>query len=366
MKYNEDKRIVMTLDAGGTTLVFSAIQGNEQVVEEITLPSSPDNLEIMFNNLVEGFSTVKSKLKEKPVAISFAFPGPADYSRGIILDLPNLPAFRGGVAMGPFLEEKFGIPVFINNDGDLFAYGEAISGFLPEINKKLEESGSPKRYKNLAAFTIGTGFGCGLVRDGELLTGDNSAAGEVWLFRDKLGKNINIENHVSIRGVKRTYSRITGIPENEVPEPKVLYKIAKGESKGEREAALNAFGELAEAAGDAIAHVVTLIDGLVVIGGGLSRAWELFLQEIINEMNSKYTRPSGEVLGRLIPKAYNLEDEKQLTEFLSGSKREILVPGTSRSISYDAYPRTGVAISKIGTARAVSLGAYAFAINKLG
>ncbi len=36
------------------------------------------------------------------------------------------------MALGPFLEYKFGIPVFINNDGDLFAYGEALGGALPE------------------------------------------------------------------------------------------------------------------------------------------------------------------------------------------------------------------------------------------
>jgi glucokinase len=65
------------------------------------------------------------------VAISFAFPGPSDYPRGIIGDLGNLPCFRGGVALGPMLEDTFEIPVFINNDGDLFAYGEAIGGFLP-------------------------------------------------------------------------------------------------------------------------------------------------------------------------------------------------------------------------------------------
>ena len=61
----------------------------------------------MLATLVEGFMAVKSKLSEKPVAISFAFPGPADYPNGIIGDLPNLPAFRGGVALGPFLENRF-------------------------------------------------------------------------------------------------------------------------------------------------------------------------------------------------------------------------------------------------------------------
>jgi len=56
---------------------------------------------------------------------------------------------RGGVALGPMLEERFGIPTFINNDGDLFVYGEAIAGFLPYVNGLLEKAGSPKRYKNL-------------------------------------------------------------------------------------------------------------------------------------------------------------------------------------------------------------------------
>ena len=69
------------------------------------------------------------------------------------------------------LEKKFGIPVFINNDGDLFVYGEAIAGFLPYVNGLLEKAGSPKRYKNLFGVTLGTGFGGGIVRDGELFVG---------------------------------------------------------------------------------------------------------------------------------------------------------------------------------------------------
>ena len=62
--------------------------------------------------MVEGFQRVIDKLDEKPVAISFAFPGPADYPNGIIGGyLPNFPSFRDGVALGPFLEMKFGILV---------------------------------------------------------------------------------------------------------------------------------------------------------------------------------------------------------------------------------------------------------------
>ena len=121
MSSNDDKRIVMTLDAGGTNFRFSAIRGNKPVAETVAMPSNGDNLDRCLANLVEGFAQVKKQCPQPPVAISFAFPGPADYPSGIIGDLGNLPGFRGGVALGPMLEEKFGIPVFINNDGGGFA-----------------------------------------------------------------------------------------------------------------------------------------------------------------------------------------------------------------------------------------------------
>ena len=154
------EHIVMTLDAGGTNLVFSAMQGGKEITEPIKLPTITDDLEACLASLRSGFEQVRDSLEKAPSAISFAFPGPADYEAGIIGDLPNFPAFRGGVPLGPYLEECFGIPVFINNDGNLFAYGEALAGMLPEINACLKEAGNEKHYKNLIGVTFGTGGEC--------------------------------------------------------------------------------------------------------------------------------------------------------------------------------------------------------------
>ena len=118
IRYNTDNRVVLTLDAGGTNLVFSAIRGEKEIVKPMSLPSHGDNLKLILRSIVDGFNKVQAELAEKAAAISFCFPGPADYERGIIGDLVNLPCFRGGVALGPMLEEIFKIPVFINNDGD--------------------------------------------------------------------------------------------------------------------------------------------------------------------------------------------------------------------------------------------------------
>ncbi|MHC1736661.1 MAG: ROK family protein [Ignavibacteriaceae bacterium] len=365
MRYENDKRIVMTLDAGGTNLVFSALQSNKQIVQEIALPTESDNLEKCLENIKKGFEEIRGELSAEPAAISFAFPGPADYPNGIIGDLPNLPAFRGGVALRPILQEKFKLPVFINNDGDLYAYGEAIAGFLPYINEQLERAGSTKRYKNLLGLTLGTGFGAGIVHDGRLFTGDNSIAGEIWLMRDKLYPESNIEEHASIRGIRKIYAREAKISLDESPSPKEIYEIGKGLKEGDSLAAKKAFSEMAEAVGDAISNAVTLIDGLVVIGGGLAGASELFLDQIVAEMNSHYISSEGKAFKRLVAEVFNLEDPQKANEFLKGDPKEITVYGTNKKITYDSGIRTGVGISKIGTSKAIATGAYAFALNSL-
>jgi glucokinase len=356
----------MTLDAGGTNLRFSALRGGKPVAETVSLPSNGDDLEKCLANIVEGFNRVKALCPQPPAAISFAFPGPADYPRGIIGDLGNLPGFRGGVALGPMLEEKFGIPVFMNNDGDLFVYGEAIGGILPHVNGLLEKAGSPKRYKNLFGITLGTGFGGGIVRNGEIFIGDNSASGEVWLLRNKLHPSMNAEEGACIRAVRRVYANQAGTPFDQVPEPKELFEIAKGNMIGNQAAAREAFRCLGESAGDAVANAITLIDGLTVIGGGISNAWPLFLPALVDELNSTFTNPAGNKFRRLIPAAFNLEDTIQLETFLKGETRTIKVPGSGRSLAYDPLLRVGVGMSRLGTSQAIAIGAYAFALQKLG
>ncbi len=291
-----DPRIVMTLDAGGTNFRFSAIRGNRPVTETVTMPSNGDNLDLCLANIVEGFSRISRACPQPPAAISFAFPGPADYPNGIIGDLGNLPGFRGGVALGPMLQKNFGIPVFLNNDGDLFVLGEAIAGFLPYVNDLLKKAGSPKRYKNLFGVTLGTGFGGGIVRDGQIFLGDNSMAGEVWLLRNKLDPQMNAEEGASIRAVRRAYAAKAGLPFEQAPEPRVIYEIGLGKQPGNQAAAIEAFRRLGEVVGDAMAQALTLVDGLAVVGGGISGSASLFLPALVEELNGAYIAPNGRLL----------------------------------------------------------------------
>jgi len=365
MRYNHDNRIVLTLDAGGTNFVFCAMQAEEQIIDPITIQARAASLEEVLNKIVTGFEEAKSKLTEEPVAISFAFPGPADYHNGIIGDLQNLPTFRGGVALGPMLAEKFGIPTFINNDGDLFVYGEAIAGYLPEINKELEESGSPKRFKNLFGITLGTGFGAGLVINGMLYLGDNGSGVSIWITRNKLHPDSYAEESVSIRAVRRVYAEYAGMTFDEAPEPKVICQIATGKAEGRVDAAREAWRQLGVAAGESVADAINLADALVVIGGGLSGAYELFLPALVDEMNKPLNKLNGESLCRMEVQAFNLENTEQKALFLKEEAKMVMIPGTFHTIAYDPHKRTGIGVSRLGTSKAVAIGAYTFALNEL-
>lgn len=362
--YSNDERVVMTLDAGGTNFVFSAMRSNRAATEPFALPSHGSDLERSLNTILDGFDRVRQQALSPPVAISFAFPGPADYENGIIAGPRNLPAYRN-VALGPMLEDTWGLPVFLNNDGDLFTYGESMAGLLPFVNRMLERAGSPKRFHNLLGVTIGTGLGGGIVRNGELFKGDNSIAGEMWLLRSKAEPSGNAEEQASIRAVRRAYAQLADISLCETPEPKEICDIAEGRGEGNRAAAVEAFRRLGEAAGDAIAQAVTLVDGLVVIGGGVSGAHCLFLPALVDEMNATFLTPDGTRFRRLVQRTFNLEDPAQLKQFIQGEPRELCVPGGTRRIRFDALQRTGVGLSRLGTSQAIAIGAYAFALKQL-
>ena len=296
--YETDPRIVLTLDAGGTNLIFSAIAGNREIVEPVHFHSVPDDLDRMLSTLVEGFEAVRRQLDAAPVAISFAFPGPADYAHGIIGDLPNFPSFRGGVI------------------------------------------------------------------DGRLLTGDNGCGGDVWVFRNKHHAGMICEESVSIRAVRRVYGEITGSDAAHLT-PRDIFDIAEGTRPGDREAARESFRRFGEVAGDVISQALTIIDGIVVLGGGLTGAAKYFMPSLLAEMRGEIGTFAGDRFPRLQMQTYDLDSPEEAAEFVREKSVPVAVPHSEEHVRYHHIRQTPVVRSKLGASRAIALGAYAFAIAEL-
>lgn len=91
-------------------------------------------------------------------------PGSVNPLNGFICYANNLGFFN--VPMGEMLESKFERKVFLENDANAAAYGEQLAGAGRGANQFI-------------AITLGTGVGGGVIINGHILSGMNSAGGEL-------------------------------------------------------------------------------------------------------------------------------------------------------------------------------------------
>ncbi|MEF2643656.1 MAG: ROK family protein, partial [Paramuribaculum sp.] len=206
-------------------------------------------------------------------------------------------------------------------------------------------------------------FGMGMVIDNHLNRGNNSCA-ETFCLRHKNYPEVFVEEGVAIRAIKRVYAEKSGDINHKL-EPKDICDIAEGKREGNKEAAIAAFEEFGTVAGDAIATAVTLTDSLVVLGGGLTGAKKFFMPSLLAQLRGVLHSVTGEEIPRMPMKAFNLDDEEEFVQFAHGAARPIKVYGTDRTVIYDPLKSTGVAISKLGASKAISIGAYSFALSML-
>lgn len=101
---------------------------------------------------------------EDVVSVGVGTPGSVNKDTGQIefannLDFNNVPAKE-------MLEERIGKPVYLDNDANCAALGEAVAG-------------AGKGVAGFVAITLGTGVGSGIIIDGKIVTGVNFAAGEM-------------------------------------------------------------------------------------------------------------------------------------------------------------------------------------------
>ena len=82
-------------------------------------------------------------------------------------------------------------------------------------------------------------------------------------------------------------------------------------------------------------------------------------------MNRPFETVAGQLLERLEITAFNLEDKTDLEKFLEPSALEIPVPFSTKKALYDPIKKTGVGITRLGTSNAVSICAYAYALQKM-
>ena len=272
------KRKFLGIDIGGTNIRGKIIseEGNA-LGEERTLSDAHMGISRLMENLaglIEGFAG------EGVSAIGIGIPGTVDRASGTLVQAPNI-ANTKNFPFTEALSEKIGTatPFFIENDASCAALGEY-------------RAGAGRGSNSMVMITLGTGFGGGIILDGRLWSGENGFAGEVGHMTINpsgplcaCGVRGCIETYVSQVAIKRIVSehaelseKLAGTEESALPES--LAELAREKDQ----AAISVWNDFGANLGIGISVLVNILDiKTVVVGGGLSGAWELFIGKTLEE-----------------------------------------------------------------------------------
>ena len=159
----------LTVDIGGTKTACAAGTSSGEILARREHPTplarGPEAcLERIARELRRVVRGIRGTLPA-PASIGVACGGPLDSRAGVIYSPPNLPRWDG-VPVKAFLEERFGLPTFVENDANAGALAE-------------HRFGAGRGTRNLVYLTLGTGIGGGIIVDGRLYRGTTDDAGEI-------------------------------------------------------------------------------------------------------------------------------------------------------------------------------------------
>jgi glucokinase len=186
-----NNRQVIGLDIGGTKCAVARLCNDGRVEEILRVPTG--EFDATFRALCDG---ARALLDGRPVDFGVSCGGPLDAGAGVILSPPNLHPGWHGVPVCRMLTEAFGGRACLMNDANACALAEW-------------KFGAGRGARHLLFLTSGTGFGAGLILNGELYAGATGDAGEIGHVRLApdgpvgFGKAGSVEGFCSGGGIAR-------------------------------------------------------------------------------------------------------------------------------------------------------------------
>jgi glucokinase len=279
------KEIVLAADLGGTNLRMAAVDSEGTILCRARRETPcGDGAEKIMRAIVESANECRENCADLQIkAISAAVPGTVDIEEGLIITAPNLPALNN-FPIAAALEKALGIKAILENDGNAAAVGE-------------NWCGASAGFANSIFITLGTGVGGGIIIDGNIMRGVSGMAGEVGhICVESLGVACRcgsrgcVEQYSSasaiIRTVKDLSAQYPGSTLQNAPDLTALEVFQAG--KNGDELALEVFRQMGFYLGVAITSLLNILSSeIVVIGGGASAGWELFMPHTLETIRQR-------------------------------------------------------------------------------
>lgn len=284
------KDYVVGLDIGGTKLAAGLFDLNLKEISFIKCDTEAfrggqvvvENCKAIVHQILE-----KSGISRDRVAsIGINSPGPLDIHTGIVTYVETI-GWKN-IPIRSIMEEEFNVPVVLENDANAAALAENMLG-------------AGEGTENMIYITVSTGVGSGIILDKKLYRGSHDAAGEFGhICIVPGGRPCGCGNRGCLQAyasgtalVKAARAGITagensaillkagGIPEK-------IHALQVEEAAKEDDAfAIKLWEEMGYHLGLGISILVQLFDPeRIVIGGGMSRAWDLFYCPMMESVRS--------------------------------------------------------------------------------
>ena len=211
--------------------------------------------------------------REQIGAVSVVVPGTVNVEEGTVVKAPNVPCLDG-FRLTEALTRALNRPAILENDANAAAVGEMWQG-------------AGRGHHSIVCVTLGTGLGGGIVLDGKLWRGADGSAAEIGhMCVDPFG---GVACGCGSRGCLEVYASATAIvrmtrearprhPESvlRTGESMTSEDVYRAGLKGD-ELALEVFRRMGVYLGIGLANLINILNPeMIVIGGGVVNAWELF------------------------------------------------------------------------------------------
>lgn len=280
------KKYVIGVDLGGTKIstAISTIDG-EILKQTVVATKAEEGEEAVLERIIGTISEVlvgADISKDEVEAIGIGSPGPLDAKKGVIITTPNLP-FKNYNVVQP-IKDKFGIPVYLDNDANVAAIGEYMFG-------------AGKGTKNIVYFTVSTGVGGGAVLNGQAYRGNTSNALEIGhMTVDANGPRCNCGNigcleaiasgtAIGKKGMEAAQTKVETSLKNydNITSYEVFVEAKKGDAVA-KEIVDNAMNYL----GIGVANAISIFDPeMVIIGGGVSKVGDILFDTVRSVVNKR-------------------------------------------------------------------------------
>lgn len=263
----------MGLDIGGTKCAASVLRG-EEVVEIARIPTGS-----YLETLTQLRQALQKERDARPLVIGISCGGPLDAQAGRIGTPPNLPPDWHSMPICEQLSANFGGPVWIMNDANACALAEW-------------RFGAGRGCDHLIFLTAGTGFGAGLILNGELYAGASGDAGEIGHVRLDpdgpvgYGKAGSVEGFCSGGGIARQLEHDYSIA---ALNAKALAEAAHAGDP----AAISQWRKIGTRWGEAVAILTDLFNPQRLVIGGLYPRCDDLLRESLEAALQREVLPGS-------------------------------------------------------------------------